>query len=144
MKEKLENLGAVLQHVEDTADAYRKARAEGWDAVAAVLASGPVRFRLSERYEKEISEALAKIPEGLEREAMEAQGGPGYLSALEAESFEVRYGGGKVGLLHVLSMDDGIKAEVVDPFNGGRTTVGIDDIVGEVIPVIRFLQAFAD
>lgn len=141
-KAKFERINAALDGIGDATDALRKARSEGWNAVAEFLADGPVTAELPDRYKQRIQEELEKIPDGLEREAMATAGGPGYLDALRAESFEIPYEGGE-GVIESVRMDDGLKVVLLDSFNGTRATVGIDSIVETVESVLMFIQRFA-
>jgi hypothetical protein len=146
MKPEIKKINDALFRLDDVVEEYRKARSEGWKAVAEFLSNGPVKAVLSEKHQDRIRRELETIPEGLEREAMAAAGGPGYLEGLAEESVEMEYrtgNGPKTGLIESVRMDDGLKVTVVDQYTGKRTEVGIDDMVDAVAPVMMFILHFA-
>lgn len=145
MEEKIKKINDALLRLNEASDIMIQARDNGWAAVAAVLADGPVEVILTEAQKERIHRELESVPEGLEREAMAAKGGPGYLDALAEESIEMEYGterGPRRGLIVSLSIEDGLRAVVADAFSGDRTEVGIDDMHGALAPVLAFIAKF--
>lgn len=144
---KLKKINEIYERLVTIADEYAAARSEGWAAIAELLADGPVKVVLPQRYVDKIKEELESIPEGLEREAMATKGGPGYMLALQAVSHEIRYsdasGRQRMGTIESLCLDDGIRLTLIDNATEEAVTVGIDAIVDEVAPVIMFLQEYA-
>lgn len=145
MNEKIKKINDAILRLDEAADGMRRARDEGWAAVAEFLADGPVAVVLPKKYEERIQRELETIPEGLEREAMAAKGGPGYLEALAEESVEMDYNterGQRTGLIISLSIENGLEATVADSFTGDRTVVGMDDMTGALAPILMFIAKF--
>ena len=145
MKEKIKKINDAILRLDEAADGMRQARDEGWAAVAEFLADGPVEVVIPEHYKERIRRELEAIPEGLEREAMAAKGGPGYLEALAEESIEMDYNterGPRTGLIVSLSIENGLEATVADSFTGDRTVVGMDDMTGALSPILMFIAKF--
>ena len=145
MKEKIKKINDAILRLDEAADGMRQARDEGWAAVAELLADGPVKVVLPEKYNERIQRELEAIPEGLEREAMAAKGGPGYLEALAEESIEMEYSterGPRSGLIVSVSIENGLTATVADSFTGDRTEVGLDDMPGALAPILMFIAKF--
>ena len=145
-KTDIEKINESLGRLEDVADAYKAARREAWDAIAAFLKkSGPVSVVLSKESEEAIRRELEALPE-FEREVMAQKGGPGYIEALRAESYEMEYStdaGPAVGIIQSVRLDDGIRVTAVDPFNGEVATIGIDDMVDAAAQVLLFISRFS-
>lgn len=145
MKEKIKKINDAILRLDEAADGMRQARDEGWAAVAEFLVDGPVEVVIPEHYKERIQRELETIPEGLEREAMAAKGGPGYLEALAEESIEMDYNterGQRTGLIVSLSIENGLEATVSDSFTGDRTVVGMDDMTGALAPILMFIAKF--